>query len=148
MPYSHLLVPSDGSDRSQEAVRQAVALAKALGARITFLHAQPRVPVPVIGMGEMLDPRTMDVLVEAGSRDSERILNEAMEMASGQGVAASGERAMNDLPHRAIVETVERLGCDLIVMASHGRGGLSGLLLGSETQRVLVQSHVPVLVVR
>ncbi|MEB3321766.1 MAG: universal stress protein [Synechococcaceae cyanobacterium] len=148
MTYSHLLVPSDGSERSLEAVRQAVALAKALGARLTFLHAQASVPIPVIGMGEMLDPHTMDLLVEAGQKDAERILAEAKQVAAGEGMEAATERVLNDLPHRAIAETAERLGCDLIVMASHGRGGLPGLLLGSETQRVLVQSGIPVLVVR
>jgi nucleotide-binding universal stress UspA family protein len=148
MPYHHLLVPSDGTERSQEAVRQAVALAGALGARITFLHAQPNVPVPVLGMGEMLDPHTMDVLIEASRKDSDRILEAAAAAAQEAGVPFGRERATSDLPHQAIVETAERLGCDLVVMASHGRGGLSGLLLGSETQRVLVESKLPVLVVR
>ncbi len=148
MPYSHLLVPSDGSERSLEAVRQAVALARPLGARITFLHARASVPVPVVGMGEMLDPRTLDLLVEAAGRESTRILKEAEALAEEAGVPADGEEVTSDLPHRAIIETAERLGCDLVVMASHGRGGLSGLLLGSETQRVLVQSQLPVLVVR
>ena len=148
MPYHHLLVPSDGTERSEEAVRQAVALAGALGARITFLHARPNVPVPVLGMGEMLDPHTMDVLIEAGRKDSDRILDAAAAVATEAGVPCGCERVASDLPHQAIVETAARLGCDLVVMASHGRGGLSGLLLGSETQRVLLQSKLPVLVVR
>lgn len=148
MPYSHLLVPTDGSERSQAAVAQAVTLAKTLGARITFLHAQPNVPLPVIGMGEMLDAPTVDVLVEASRKDSARTLAEAEAVAQAAGVAARGEEVMSDLPHRAIVEAAARLGCDLIVMASHGRRGLAGLLIGSETQRVLVQAPCPVLVVR
>ncbi len=148
MPYTHLLVPSDGTERSQEAVRQAVSLAGALGARITFLHARPNVPVPVLGMGEMLDPNTMDALIEASRKESDRILRAAAAAAEEGGVPFACERATSDLPHQAIVETAGRLGCDLVVMASHGRGGLSGLLLGSETQRVLVESKVPVLVVR
>jgi nucleotide-binding universal stress UspA family protein len=125
-----------------------VGLAKALAARITFLHAQVSVPIPVLGMGEMLDPHTLDVMVAASRSDSERILTEAAAVASEAGVPATSERVTSDLPHRAILETAERLGCDLIVMASHGRRGLAGLLIGSETQRVLVQSSIPVLVVR
>jgi nucleotide-binding universal stress UspA family protein len=148
MPYTHLLVPSDGSERSLEAVRQAVELAKVLGARITFLHAQASVPIPVMGMGEMLDPSTMDLLLAASHSDSERIVAQAAAVASTAAVPATSEQVRSDLPHRAIVEAAQRLGCDLIVMASHGRRGLSGLLIGSETQRVLVQAPCPVLVVR
>ncbi|MFN5117948.1 MAG: universal stress protein [Cyanobacteriota bacterium] len=148
MLYSHLLVPSDGSELSARAVDQALALASALGARITFLHAQPRAPLPVVGMGEILDARTIEALIAAGLRESDHILSQASEAAAAAGVAVSCERVNSDLPHRAIVETAARLGCDLIVMASHGRRGLGGLLLGSETQRVLVQSSCPVLVVR
>jgi nucleotide-binding universal stress UspA family protein len=129
-------------------VKQAAALAGALGSRLTVLHAQASVPIPVLGMGEMLDPRTMDVLLTASRSDAERILAEAVAVAEAAGVPASRELVTNDLPHRAIVEACERLGCDLIVMASHGRGGLQGLLIGSETQRVLVHTDKPVLVVR
>jgi nucleotide-binding universal stress UspA family protein len=146
--YSHLLVPSDGSERSMVAVDHAVALAAAMGARITFLHARPNVPVPVMGMGEMLDARTMEALLRASQDESERILTAALAVAQQAGVTASRETIHSDLPHRAIVEAATRLGCDLIVMASHGRRGLPGLLLGSETQRVLVQAPCPVLVTR
>ena len=146
--YSHLLVPTDGSELSEAAIAHAVRLAGRLGARITVLHARPTVPVPVMGMGEMLDPRTMDVLVAAGREDAERIVDTALKLARDAGVEASAERLQNDQPHRAIVEAAGRLGCDLIVMASHGRRGLSGLLLGSETQRVLIEAPCPVLVVR
>ncbi|MDM7952704.1 MAG: universal stress protein [Cyanobium sp. CZS 25K] len=148
MPYSHLLVPSDGSELSMKAVRHAVALAAALGARITFLHAQASVPVQVVGLGEMLDASTMEALMSASHQDAERLLEESLAVAKQAGVSAKGERVMSDLPHQAIVEAATRLGCDLILMASHGRRGLVGLLIGSETQKVLVQSPCPVLVYR
>ncbi|MCS5691830.1 universal stress protein [Cyanobium sp. FGCU-6] len=147
-PFQHLLVPSDGSERSDQAVERALSLAAALGARVTFLHVQPRVPVSVLGMGEMLDAAAIERLAIAARRESERILNDAVAAADRAGVAAAREQVSGDLPHREILATAERLGCDLIVMASHGRRGLSGLLLGSETQRVLVQAPCPVLVVR
>jgi nucleotide-binding universal stress UspA family protein len=148
MPYSHLLVPTDGSDLSLEAVRHAVGLASALGSRITFLHAQASVPVQVVGLGEMLDAATMEALMSASHKDVERILEEALEVAREAGVSADAERVLSDLLHQAIVEAANRLGCDLILMASHGRRGLVGLLIGSETQRVLIQSSCPVLVYR
>jgi nucleotide-binding universal stress UspA family protein len=148
MPFSHLLVPSDGSELSRAAIAQAVELAGRLGARITFLHVLANVPVPLGGLGEALDPRTLEALITANRQDSERILAAAAAMAEAAGVPADCERVMGDLPHRGIVATAERLGCDLIVMASHGRRGLGGLLIGSETQRVLSQAPCPVLVHR
>jgi nucleotide-binding universal stress UspA family protein len=148
MPYHHLLVPSDGTQRSAQALGQAIALAKALGAKLTLLHVQPPLPVSLIGMGEMLDPATVESLSQTATRESERILREARELAVREGQPIHAEVVKQDLPHRAIVEAAKLHGCDLIVMASHGRRGLSGLLIGSETQRVLLQATVPVLVVR
>jgi len=148
MPYSHLLVPSDGSDRSQRAVREAVRLAVALGARITVLtvEQQPRMPVP--GMGERLDGATLATLASAAREESERVLAEALAIAAAAGVAATVERISGERPHQAIVAAADRLACDLIVMASHGRRGFQRMLLGSQTQRVLVQASMPVLVTR
>lgn len=148
MGDSHFLVPSDGSEASRRAIDHAVALAGRLGARITFLHVQPHVPLPLSGLGDTLDPRTLQALSEASRQQSERILAEAAAIAAAQGLPASCERVSGDLPHRAIVATAQRLGCDLIVMASHGRHGLQGLLLGSETQKVLQEAPCPVLVHR
>jgi nucleotide-binding universal stress UspA family protein len=148
MPYGHLLVPSDGSERSLRAVREAVRLAAALGARITVLtvEQQPRMPVP--GMGERLDAATMATLASAARQESERVVNEALAIATAAGVTITAERISGERPHRAIVAAVDRLGCDLIVMASHGRRGFQRMLLGSQTQGVLVQAGVPVLVIR
>ncbi|MFM1798488.1 MAG: hypothetical protein RLZZ117_766 [Cyanobacteriota bacterium] len=148
MPYQHLLVPSDGTPRSDAALGQALVLAKALGARLTVLHVQAPLPVSILGMGDMLDPATIESLTTIAEQESSRILEEARAAAAAQGVEIQTELLKHDLPHRAIVDAALRHGCDLIVMASHGRKGLSGLLLGSETQRVLLQSSVPVLVVR
>lgn len=148
MAYSHLLVPSDGSERSARAVREAVRLAAALGSRITVLtvERQPRMPVP--GMGEPLDGATLAALAEAARQQSSRVLADALAIAAAAGVPAAGESTGGESPHRAILEAAERLQCDLIVMASHGRRGLQGMVLGSQTQRVLTQAPVPVLVLR
>ena len=148
MPYTHLLVPSDGSELSIKATHEAVKLARSCGARITVMHAQPRVPLPILGMGDMLEASTMETLIAASRRESDRLLDEARSIATAAGIVVSCERVESDLPHKVILEAAERLGCDLIVMGSHGRRGLQGLLLGSETQRVLLAAPCPVLVVR
>lgn len=148
MAYTHLLVPSDGSELSTKALREAVKLAQCSGARITIVHAQPIVPLAMVGMGENLDAATLEALIAATRRDSDRLLEEASAMVAAAGVPSSSERVQSDLPCKVILEAAERLGCDLIVMGSHGRRGIQGLLLGSQTQRVLLEAPCPVLVVR
>jgi nucleotide-binding universal stress UspA family protein len=146
--YSHLLVPIDGSEVSMKAVHGAVAFAKEVGARLTFLHARSVLPVSMVGTGTMLDAVTLEHLSTVARDNAERILAEAQAVADSAGVPATTEGVVNDLPHEAILQAATQHGCDLIFMASHGRRGLSGLLLGSQTQRVLVHSPLPVLVVR
>lgn len=148
MTYSHLLVPVDGSNLSEQAITKAVELAKALAARITFFHAEPGLPVALAGLGEQMDPRTLDMLVSAGRQQTREILDSACKRAAAAGVPAESHSAMNPIPYEAIVETANQVGADLIVMASHGRRGLGALVLGSETQKVLTHSPLPVLVVR
>ncbi|MEB3264409.1 MAG: universal stress protein [Synechococcus sp.] len=148
MAYAHLLVPTDGSEASAKAVDQAAALAKALGSRLTLLHVRENVALSLVGMGEMVEPTTIEALLQAAREESNRVLAEARAVVEAAGVAVNTESAAGDGVHSAILEAAQRLGCDLIVMGSHGRRGLVGLLLGSETQRVLVQASCPVLVVR
>ncbi|MEB3184337.1 MAG: universal stress protein [Cyanobacteriota bacterium] len=148
MPYRHLLVPTDGSDLSLAAVQQAVDLARPLGARLTVFHVQSNFPISLVGVGELVDPHTVEALVAAGRHDAERILAAAAAVAEAAGVACDRDTVVHALPYAAIVEAAGRHGADLIVMASHGRRGLEGILLGSETHRVLTHSPCPVLVVR
>ena len=148
MPYRHLLVPTDGSALSAQAIDQAIGLAKLMGARLTVLHARPPVPLPILGMGDAIDPVTIDTLVRASNEASERVLSEALAQVRGAGLEPAQQAIEHASPHQAIVTAARELGCDLIVMASHGRRGLEGLLLGSETQKVLATSPCPVLVVR
>ncbi len=148
MTFHHLLVPTDGSELSSQAVAQAVELAGAIGARLTLFHVQTNFPISLVGVGELVDPHTVDTLVKAARARAEQILTEAGAMAEAAAVPWGRETVVHALPHAAILEAAGRLGADLIVMASHGRRGLEGVLLGSETQRVLSQSPCPVLVVR
>ncbi|MFM7648382.1 MAG: universal stress protein [Cyanobium sp.] len=148
MTYRHILVPTDGSEISERAVEQAVSLAAALGARLRLLHVQVSFPISLVGVGELVEPSTVDALLAATQQRSETNLGEAMARAAAAGVEAEQSLLVNPQPHQAILEEARTHGCDLIVMASHGRRGLEGLLIGSETQRVLTQSSCPVLVVR
>ncbi len=148
MTYRHLLVPTDGSELSERAVDQAVNLAAALGARLHIVHVQVNFPISLVGVGELVEPSTVDALVAASQQRGEAILAAAMAQAARAGVQAERSLLVNPQPHQAILEEAQSQGCDLIVMASHGRRGLEGLLIGSETQRVLTQSSCPVLVVR
>lgn len=148
MSYRHLLVPTDGSELSSKAVRQAVELGQSLGARLTIFHVQTNFPISLVGVGELVDPHTVDALVTAAHDNAQQILAEAAAVAQAAGVACDQDTVVHALPYAAIVEAAERHGADLIVMASHGRRGLEGVLVGSETHRVLTHSACPVLVVR
>lgn len=146
----HLLVPIDGSELAGGAVGQAIALAQQTGARITFVHVQPsyygRPDVAIYGEGLALDPVLCERFAQANADFAAQLLNQATQQAADQGVEAALETSVSPLVHQAILEAAERCGCDLIVMASHGRSGLAGLVLGSETQRVLTHASLPVLV--
>jgi nucleotide-binding universal stress UspA family protein len=147
----HLLVPIDGSELSDAAVSAALALAKPCGARVSFFHVQPsyygRPDVAIYGEGLVLDPALSEQFTQANALFATTILDRALDQARAQGVEASSETCVSPLVHEAILEAAERLGCDLIAMASHGRRGLAGLLIGSETQRVLTHARLPVLVI-
>ena len=148
MPYHHLLVPTDGSELSVRALDQAIGLAKLLGSQLTVLHAQPPVPLPILGLGDAIDPVTIDTMMRATREGAEAVMDAAIAQVRAAGLQASQQAVEHASPHLAIVTAARELGCDLIVMASHGRRGLEGLLLGSETQKVLATSPCPVLVVR
>ena len=147
----HLLVPIDGSELTDAAVHAALELAKQSGARVSFFHVQPsyygRPDVAIYGEGLVLDPALSEQFSQANARFAATILEKALEQAQAAGVEASSNTCVSPLVHEAILEAAERLGCDLIAMASHGRRGLAGLLIGSETQRVLTHAKLPVLVI-
>jgi nucleotide-binding universal stress UspA family protein len=146
--FKHFLVPTDGSQLSVETVKRAVALAKEVDARITFFFAKPDYPVAFYGEGVLIDPTTPEKFAEMADRQADAILDQAMTLAQDAGVTATTSASVSDVPYQAIIDAAANAGCDLIFMASHGRRGISGLLLGSETQKVLTHSTVPVLVYR
>lgn len=142
--YRHLLVPIDGSMLATELVRQSVLLAKSLGAKVTFFHAQEDYDsTSVAALERVMWPALHK---ERISGDARAVLAKALVVAREAGVEHDALTATSDRPYAAILQSADDRGCDLIVIASHGRRGLRGLVLGSQTQNVLQQSHLPVLV--
>ena len=147
----HFLVPIDGSELTAPAVSAVLDLAAASQAKLTFLHVQPSYygnpGAAVYGECLVLDPQVNRAFSEATARLARTVLDQALAPAKERGVSATAETCVSPLVHEAIVQAAERCQCDLIAMASHSRKGLPGVLLGSETQRVLSHSTVPVLVI-
>lgn len=142
--YRHLLVPTDGSDLSIETVGKAVEFAQTLGARITFFSARRDYGATDGGALERtLNP---EGFVEHGAGEARGFVAQAQAEARMRNVACQSIVRTGDRPYEAIIEVAEEEGCDLIFMASHGRRGLRSLVLGSQTQKVLSHSRIPVLV--
>ena len=150
--FRHLLVPTDGSELSDATIRQAVSFAREIGAGITFFHALANLAMPphaaIYGDPVMLDPAVVAQFSRAERAYAESLLARARAVAEEAGVSCDTDMGEHPVVHEGIIEAAARHGCDLIFMASHGRRGLSGLLLGSETQRVLTSTSLPVLVYR
>ena len=142
--YRHLLVPLDGSTLATELVRQSVLLAKALGAKITFFHAQEDYgSTGVAALERVMWPSLYN---ENVSGDARAVLAKAAVVAREGGIEHESLTVMSDRPHEAILQAAEARGCDLVVIASHGRRGIRNLVIGSQTQNVLQQASLPVLV--
>ena len=146
--FKHLLVPTDGSALSDETASSAVQFAAETGAKITFLYVRPDYPVSYFGEGALVDPTTPESFSEMTQKVAQEILERSEALAKAKNIACTTHSMVNDLPYEAIIDTAQKQNCDLIYMASHGRRGLVGLLLGSETQKVLTHSTIPVLVYR
>ncbi len=146
--FKHILVPTDGSALSTDTVKKAVGFARETGAKITFFYARPDYPVAFYGEGALIDPTTPEKFAEMAEKQAQEILAATQKMATDAGVTSAITATTSDVPYEAIINAATANGCDLIFMASHGRRGLSGLLLGSETQKVLTHSTIPVLVYR
>jgi nucleotide-binding universal stress UspA family protein len=146
--FKHILVPTDGSELSTDTVKRALSFAKETGAKITFFFAKPDYPVAFYGEGALIDPTTPEKFAAMAEQQAQEILTAAKQLAQTAGVESASLSVVSDIPYEAIIAATQTTGCDLIFMASHGRRGFSGLLLGSETQKVLTHSKVPVLVYR
>jgi nucleotide-binding universal stress UspA family protein len=146
--YANILVPIDGSRLSYKALKEAVMIARQGNGRLLLFHVVAPYQMPVYAEGMTVPSLPRAAAMKASAGRASRILAAAEKKARAAKVPASRAWAISGAPHDAIVEIARRRRCDLIVMASHGRSGLSRFLLGSETQAVLSQVKVPVLVVR
>jgi nucleotide-binding universal stress UspA family protein len=146
--FKHILVPTDGSQLSSDTVKRAIAFAKETRAKVSFFFAKPDYPVAFYGEGALIDPTTPDKFAEMAEQQAKEILAGHEALARAEGVECGSISSVSDIPYEAIIAAAEESGADLIFMASHGRRGISGLLLGSETQKVLTHSKIPVLVYR
>lgn len=147
--YKHILVPTDGSKLSGKAVKQAIAFAKSIGARITTIHVSDEYRA-VMDEGFVLPSFATfkKRFEEMNAKRASALLAQVKAGAEAAGVACDCVSVTNNLPYDAIIRQAKKHKCDLIMMASHGRKGLSSVLLGSETAKVLTHSTIPVLVVR
>lgn len=144
--FKHILIPTDGSATSKIAILGCMAFAKEIGAEVTGIHVMPEFSVFAYEAEMLADTR------EEFGRERIECANEYLAVidaaAKEAGVKCDALYVASDSPYEAIIQAAEDRQCDLIVMASHGRKGMSGLLLGSETQKVLTHSRIPVLVYR
>ena len=137
--YTHILIPTDGSALAGKAVQHGVALAKRIGAKVTMLTVLP--PAMITDDREMTEIRKARM-----QKRAEEVLGAVAVQTAG--VACETIQVEHEDPYQAIIDTADSKGWDLIVMASHGRRGISAIVLGSETIKVLTHCKIPVLVYR
>jgi nucleotide-binding universal stress UspA family protein len=143
--YKRILFPTDGSDITTKALASVIGLARLSGAEIVALAVKDPFPYSAISEMQPVPPQEFYDAQERVANVRLKVVNDA---AAAAGLPSRGLSAEAMHPWQSILDTAKQEGCDLIVMASHGRRGVSALLLGSETQKVLTHSTLPVLVVR
>jgi nucleotide-binding universal stress UspA family protein len=144
--YNHILIPTDGSELSKLAVYEGVALAKALGARVTVITVTT--PFHVFTANPRMVTDTPEEYKKQMAALAGQYLDVAKNIAAAAGVTCDLVHLEHEQPYQAIIDTAQNRGCDAIHMASHGRRGVSAILLGSETLKVLTHSAIPVIVCR
>jgi len=144
--YQHILIPTDGSELSEMAVREGVALAKALRARVTVMTVTT--PFHVFSTSPAMVTDTPAQYDKHMAALANQHLDAAKNIAAAAGVPCDLLHVEHEQPHQAIIDTAQSRGCDAIEMASHGRRGMSAIVLGSETLKVLTHSAIPVIVCR
>jgi nucleotide-binding universal stress UspA family protein len=144
--YTNILIPTDGSELSGKAVDHGIALAKRIGAKATVLTVLPDFHTFTTDT-QMIEDTPAQYKTRMQQR-AEKILDAVIHAAEAAGVACEGVHVEHEHPYQAIIDTAASRGCDLIVMASHGRHGLAAIVIGSETVKVLTHCQIPVLVHR
>jgi len=162
--FKHILLPTDGSELSAAAVHEGILFAKSIRAKVTGLCVMPKhskqiyaaqMPTEVLDQSASRCRELAEAYlaaIEKGAEIARELAHAYLEVISKAaleaGVACDVVYERNDTPYEAIIRVAEQKGCDLIMMASHGRSGVKAILIGSETQKVLTHSKIPVLVYR
>ena len=146
--FKRILCATDGSKRSAHAVKTAASIAKDMGALLTLVHVTPDYRTPYYPDGVMIDGPSEKDYTRDCKAAADKVFARDSAAAQKEGVEAEAMHLFGDSPADEILAAAKKAKSDLIVMASHGRKGFEALLLGSETQKVLARSNVPVLVVR
>jgi nucleotide-binding universal stress UspA family protein len=149
--YRHILIPTDGSELAEHAVTNGLLLAKSVGAEVTVIIVHEPfdwLSVPETRASQRQALENLARHKEQVEKHAVSILNRAADAAKQAGVPCDTMQVENARPYQAIIAAASDRGCDLIVMASHGRGGLSAVVLGSVTNKVLTHTKTPVLVYR
>jgi nucleotide-binding universal stress UspA family protein len=144
--FTHILLPTDGSSLSQTAVHKGIQFAKSVKATVTGLSVVPKRSYSIYEAE--VPGRFKDEAAAEWKAKAEGNLSALSKAAKEAGVPCDLVIEASDQPYEAIINTADHKGCDLIMMASHGRRGVGALLIGSETQKVLTHSKIPVLVYR
>lgn len=144
----NLFVPVDGSELSERAMTESVALARQLGAAITAFIAEPDTPLPNLGTNVNAYQRAASAHEARTDAHAQQVLSRFEALARAEGVPFEGLHLRTEQIDRSIAETAQARGCDMIVMATHGRGPVGEFLFGSVTKSVLAHSRLPVLILR
>ena len=144
--YKNILISTDGSELAGRAVKHGANLAKSLGAKVLVLTVTT--PYHIFTMETKMVENTPAEFTKAAQADAAKLLASAGETVKAAGVACDTVQVEHEHVYQAIIDAAKAKGCDLIVMASHGRRGISAIVLGSETVKVLTHSRIPVLVHR
>lgn len=144
--YKHILLPVDGSEFGKGSIPYAVNFAKTIGARITAIYVT--MPYASVAVGEVATSIREDDYRERAKAAATAVLENVKAVSGEAGVPLSALHVTHVHPWEAIIQTAKEKGCDLILMASHGRRGIASLLIGSETKKVLTHTTIPVLVWR
>ncbi|MFM1814021.1 MAG: hypothetical protein RLZ98_716 [Pseudomonadota bacterium] len=144
--YKNILIATDGSELAAKGVAQGLAVAKSMGASVTIVTVTE--PWTTVVSGEMAMAFPIEEYEQASAENAKKILDAAAGEAQKAGVTSTTVHVKDQFPAEGIIETAKDKGCDLIVMASHGRRGLQRMILGSQATNVLTHSTIPVLVIR
>jgi nucleotide-binding universal stress UspA family protein len=146
--FKKILIPTDGSELSRKAVNAGIDFAKGINAQVVGFYATEKYPIVMYAEYVPMDAISPEEYRRLEEARAKALLGYIEAAAKNAGVSCSTQFAETAQPYEEIIKAAESQGCDLIYMASHGRRGLSALVLGSETNKVLTHSKIPVLVNR